>query len=117
MLSRPPKKPKGKEADEVDTATTVSCVTVSTCENRNKTVTNSLEHWKVPNMHCANENTRTEKLSIGWKMMAVRFQNQDQFWIPQPKLHVACILDFFFEKSKNELVRPKMVFLVILAKI
>ena len=47
--------------------------------------------------------------------VVVRFQIRDQFWVPQPKLHRACILDFF-EKSKNELVRPKMVFLAILAK-
>ena len=48
--------------------------------------------------------------------VAVQFQIQDQFWVLQPKIHGACILDFF-EKSKNELVRPKMVFLAILAKI
>ena len=30
----------------------------------------------------------------------VQFQIRDQFWIPQPKLHQACILDFF-EKSKH----------------
>ena len=36
VLSRPPKKPGGKEADEVDTTTTVSCVTASTCENKYK---------------------------------------------------------------------------------
>ena len=27
--------------------------------------------------------------------VAVRFQNQDQFWIPRPKLHGACIFGFF----------------------
>ena len=44
MLSRPPKKARGQEADEVDTTTTVSCVTASTCENRNKTISNRPEH-------------------------------------------------------------------------
>ena len=48
--------------------------------------------------------------------VAVQFQIQDQFWIPRLKVHIACILDFF-EKSRNELVRPKMVFLAILVKI
>ena len=37
-------------------------------------------------------------------------------WIPQPRLHGACILDFFFKKLKNELVRPKMVVLANLAE-
>ena len=59
MLGRPPKKPGGKEADEVDTTTTMSCVTVSTYENRNKTITNNLEHWKVPSI-VRIKNTRTE---------------------------------------------------------
>ena len=59
MLIRPPKKPGGKEADKVDLATTVSWVTASTCENRNKTITNNLEQWKVPNI-VQMENTRTE---------------------------------------------------------
>ena len=48
--------------------------------------------------------------------VAVRFQNQDQFWIPQPKLHGACILGFF-KKSQNEVVWSFLVFLAILAKI
>ena len=39
----------GKEAYEMDTTTTMSWVTASTCENRNKTMTNNLEHWEVPN--------------------------------------------------------------------
>ena len=47
MLSQPPKKQGGKEADEVDTTTTVSCVTASTCENINSIITNNLEHWKI----------------------------------------------------------------------
>ena len=37
-----------KEADEVDTTTTVLCITASTCENINSTITNNPEHWKVP---------------------------------------------------------------------
>ena len=45
--------------------------------------------------------------------VAVRFQNQDQFWIPRQKLHWACILDFF-EKSQNEHVLAVMVILAIL---
>ena len=44
--------------------------------------------------------------------VAVRFQNQDQFWIPHQKLHVACVLDFF-DISKNKLVWPNMLFLAI----
>ena len=59
MLSRPPKKPGGKEADKVDTTTTVSCVTASTCENINNTNTNNLEHWKVPTI-VQMKNVRTE---------------------------------------------------------
>ena len=59
VLSRPPKKPGEKEADEGDTTTTVSWVTASTYENINKTITNNLEHWKVPNIVLM-ENTRTE---------------------------------------------------------
>ena len=59
VLSRPPKKPGGKEADEVDTTTTVSGVTASTCENVNSTITNNLEHWKVPTI-VQMENVRTK---------------------------------------------------------
>ena len=33
--------------------------------------------------------------------VAVRFQIRDQFWISQPKLHVACFLDFFLRKVKK----------------
>ena len=44
VLSRSPKNQGGKEADEVDTTTTISCVTASTRENRNQTITNRLEH-------------------------------------------------------------------------
>ena len=50
VLSRSLKKPGGKEADKIDTATAVSWLTASTCENRDKTLTNKLEHWKVPNI-------------------------------------------------------------------
>ena len=46
--------------------------------------------------------------------VAVQFQNKDQFWISRQKSGVVFLI--FFEKPKNELVRPKMVFLVILAK-
>ena len=45
--------------------------------------------------------------------VAVQFQNQDHFLISHQKLHEF----FFFEKSKNELVWSKMMFLAILAKI
>ena len=45
----------------------------------------------------------------------IRFHIRGQFWIPEPKLHGACILDFF-EKSKNELGWTFLMFLVILAK-
>ena len=38
----------GKEADEVDTITTVSWGTTLTVENMNNTITNNLEHWKGP---------------------------------------------------------------------
>ena len=37
-------------------------VTASTCKNRNKTITNRLEHWKVPNI-VRMENTRTETIT------------------------------------------------------
>ena len=45
--------------------------------------------------------------------VAVQFQNQDQIWISHQKKTGF----FFFEKSKHELVQPKMMFWVILAKI
>ena len=47
--------------------------------------------------------------------VAVRIQNQDQFWISHQKIRDHFFN--FFEKSKNELVRPKTMFLAILAKI
>lgn len=59
VLSRPPKKPGGREADEGDTTTTVSCGTTSTWENINSTITNNLEHWKGPTI-VRMENVRTE---------------------------------------------------------
>ena len=43
--------------------------------------------------------------------VAVQIQNQDQFWISHQKIR-GC----FFEKLKNELMRPKMMFLAILVK-
>ena len=46
--------------------------------------------------------------------VAVRFQNQDQFWISPKKIRGRF---YFFKKSKNELVWPKTMFLGILAKI
>ena len=49
MASRPPKKTGGKEAYKMDTTTTMSWVIYSTCENRNKTMANSSDHWEVPN--------------------------------------------------------------------
>ena len=33
----------------MDKTTTMSWVTTSTCENRNKAMTNNLDHWEVPN--------------------------------------------------------------------
>ena len=65
--------------DEVDTTTTGSCVTASVCENMcvstgfqwfgiapsppkallNSTITNNLEHWKVPTI-VRMENVRTK---------------------------------------------------------
>ena len=59
VLSRPPKKTGGKEADEFDTITTVSCGTTLTFENINSTITNNLEHWKGPTI-VRMENVRTE---------------------------------------------------------
>ena len=47
--------------------------------------------------------------------VAVRFQNQAQFWISCQKVRVVFI--YFSKKSTNELVRPKLMFLTILAKI
>ena len=46
--------------------------------------------------------------------VAVRVQKQDQFWISHQKSGVIFNL---FERSKNELVRIKTMFLAILAKI
>ena len=59
LPSRPPTKPGGREADEVDTTTTVTCVITSICENINSTITNDLEHWKEPTI-VQMENVRTE---------------------------------------------------------
>ena len=42
----------------------------------------------------------------------VRFQIQDQFWIPQPRLHEACYLSFFV-KPKNGLIWPVVAFLLV----
>ena len=46
---------------------------------------------------------------VGIFAVAVQFENQDKFWIPNQKLHVACILDFS-KKNQNELVCPFLVF-------
>ena len=46
--------------------------------------------------------------------VAVRFQNQDQFWVSHKKNQGSF---FFSEKSKNELVQPKKKKFAILAKI
>ena len=58
ILSRPPKKPGGKEAVEFDTITTMSCGTTLTFENSNSTITNDLEYWKEPTI-VKNENVGT----------------------------------------------------------
>ena len=39
--------------------------------------------------------------------VAARFRNQDHFWISHKK---SGVVFYFFEKSKNELVRQKMMF-------
>ena len=49
LSSNSPWKNLQKEADETDTTTTMLWLTASTCENRNKTRTNTLGHWVVPN--------------------------------------------------------------------
>ena len=49
MPSRPPKKPGGKEADEVDTTTKMSHASTITFENTTQTITNLSKHEKVPN--------------------------------------------------------------------
>ena len=53
--------------------------------------------------------------TLTFSLLLSDFKNQDQFWVSHQKIQGS----FFnlFEKSKNELVRPKMVFLAILAKI
>ena len=56
-----------------------------------------------------------DKAYRGMFAVAVRFQNQDQFWIPHQKLHRACNLDFS-EKSQNELVWQFSMFLAILVQ-
>ena len=44
------------------------------------------------------------------------FKSATSFGFLSPNYtYVACFFSFFFKKSKNELVRPNMVFLVILA--
>ena len=52
---------------------------------------------------------------VGIFSVAVQYQNQDQFWISRQKYQESFFN--FFEKSKNELARPKTMFLVILTKI
>ena len=47
--------------------------------------------------------------------VAARFQNQDQFWISRQR-NQGLFFFRFSEKSKNELVRPKMMFWQILGK-
>ena len=70
--------------------------------------------------------TRTVALQLDWPWIAgwtyagifavaVQIQNQDQFWISHPKTQGSFF--YFIEKSKNELVRTKTMFLAILAKI
>ena len=57
--------------------------------------------------------SNTDWAYAGIFAVAVRFQNQDQFWILHQKLHGACIFDFF-KNPQNEVVWPFLVFLVIL---
>ena len=47
--SRPPKKPGGEEADEVDTTTTMPQASIIIFKNTTQTVTNLLKNEKVPN--------------------------------------------------------------------
>ena len=50
VLSRPPKKPGGEEAYDIDTAPSMTCATASTFENSSQKITDILENWKVPNI-------------------------------------------------------------------
>ena len=50
VLNQPPKKPGDKEAYDINTATTVTCVTASTSEKSSQTITVILEKGKVPNI-------------------------------------------------------------------
>ena len=50
VLNRPPKKPGGGEVYDDNTATTISCETVSEKENSCKPVTKMLRKTKVPNI-------------------------------------------------------------------
>jgi len=47
VLNRPPKKPGGKEADEVGSTTTTSRASATTFGNTTQTITNRLENEKV----------------------------------------------------------------------
>ena len=51
---------------------------------------------------------------VGIFAVAARFKTHDQFWFSHQKNQGSF---FFSEKSKNELVRTKMMFLAVLAKI
>ena len=50
MPRRPPKKPGGKEADEVDTATNISREPTITSENTTRVITNLSKNEKMPNI-------------------------------------------------------------------
>ena len=50
MSIRPPKKPGGEEAYDINTATAMTCVTASTSENSSQTITDMLDKEKVPNI-------------------------------------------------------------------
>ena len=59
----------------------ISCVTASTSEYRNQTITNKLENWKVPNI-VRMEKARTEEITT-LKEMA-----EDLFGLPYHKIEV-----------------------------
>ena len=70
--------------------------------------------YKEENLYTAGL-TNDCRVNLGWYFaVAVRFQNQDQFWISDQKLQGLIFL--FLEQSKNELLWPKMMFLATLAK-
>ena len=61
MLNRPPKKPGGGEVYENNTATNMSCETVSEQENCRKTIPNLLGKMEIPDIVQMEKETNQDK--------------------------------------------------------